>query len=169
MSEGVEVRECACGCGEVFSPRKARSRFLVGHNSRRTVRTGRPDWIVDVRGCWIWQGRLTDEGYPRGWDRQRKTMRGAHQIMYEQERGPVPDGCELDHLCRETRCVNPAHLDAVPHKVNYLRSSRIRLTPDQITEIRRRYAQGGIRQADLGAEYGIGQSHVSQIVRGTIW
>lgn len=41
--------------------------------------------------------------------------------MYEHVKGPVPDGLELDHLCRVHNCVNPAHLEAVTHAENVRR------------------------------------------------
>jgi hypothetical protein len=52
--------------------------------------------------------------------RQNKLV---HTIAYELLIGPVPDGLELDHLCRIRHCVNPAHLEAVPHRVNVLRGT----------------------------------------------
>lgn len=45
----------------------------------------------------------------------------AHRAVYEHLRGPIPVGLELDHLCRNTRCVNPAHLEPVTHRENALR------------------------------------------------
>ena len=42
----------------------------------------------------------------------------AHRVAYELFIGPIPDGLELDHLCRHRNCINPAHLEAVPHQVN---------------------------------------------------
>lgn len=45
----------------------------------------------------------------------------AHKLMWEFVNGPVPEGLELDHLCRNHSCVNPDHLEPVTHKVNVLR------------------------------------------------
>lgn len=45
----------------------------------------------------------------------------AHVWLYEQLRGPVPDGMELDHTCRNRRCVNPDHLEPVTHLQNMVR------------------------------------------------
>ncbi|MEV4271931.1 HNH endonuclease signature motif containing protein [Micromonospora aurantiaca (nom. illeg.)] len=52
-------------------------------------------------------------------------IRPAHRIAYEMKRGPVPDGLELDHLCRNRRCVRPAHLEPVTRRTNLLRGETI--------------------------------------------
>lgn len=43
---------------------------------------------------------------------------GAHRVAYEEIMGPVPEGLELDHLCRTRSCVNPSHLEPVTHREN---------------------------------------------------
>lgn len=70
------------------------------------------------RTCWLWVGALA-QGYGRFWFKGR--TRQAHVVAYEHCIGPVPAGCELDHLCRVRRCVNPRHVEPVPHRVNVLR------------------------------------------------
>lgn len=45
----------------------------------------------------------------------------AHRLAYEFIRGPIPDGLQLDHLCRVRRCVNPAHLEPVSQRENLIR------------------------------------------------
>jgi len=72
-------------------------------------------------GCWLWKGSLSTLGYAR-W-RLDGRQQGAHRIAYEALVGPVPEGLELDHLCRVRHCVNPAHLEPVTHRDNVLRGT----------------------------------------------
>lgn len=70
--------------------------------------------------CWLWTGKLTDRGYGRTSFRRR--LQFIHRIAYVLLVGPIPEGHELDHLCRVRNCVNPAHLEPVVHRINSLRS-----------------------------------------------
>lgn len=62
--------------------------------------------------CWIWTGSLSN-GYGRFSTGGRGKNGGAHCFAYQLLVGPVPDGLELDHLCRNPACVNPRHLEPV--------------------------------------------------------
>lgn len=72
---------------------------------------------IPFSGCWIFMGALNQSGY--GWvgtgTHERKSDR-AHRLMYQHYVGPIPDGKELDHLCRVRSCCNPFHLEAVTRK-----------------------------------------------------
>lgn len=76
-------------------------------------------------GCWEWTDRLQENGYGKlmhvGGRRGRHEW--AHRAAYELFVGPIPDGLVLDHLCRNTACANPKHLEAVTHKTNCLRGA----------------------------------------------
>lgn len=67
--------------------------------------------------CWPYLGYRTAKGYGL---HGRTT---AHRFVYIVTFGPVPKGYTIDHLCRCRHCVNPAHLQAVPHRANVARGT----------------------------------------------
>lgn len=71
--------------------------------------------------CWHWPGSTMGRGagYGHVWIGGR--LRTLHVLLWERLHGPVPPGLELDHLCRNTRCCNPDHLEAITHRENILR------------------------------------------------
>ena len=70
-------------------------------------------------GCWEWVAGLGTGGYASfSWD--GKTCL-AHKLAYQRLVGQVPDGLELDHMCRVRHCVNPEHLEPVTHVENVRR------------------------------------------------
>lgn len=73
---------------------------------------------IKEKGCWYYTGART-LGYGRLWKDGQQDY--AHRIAYELFVGPIPKGLEIDHLCRNRGCVNPAHLEAVPRKINAYR------------------------------------------------
>src|SRR6266568_8464909 len=73
--------------------------------------------------CWLWIAGMDNHGYGT-FDIGQQKRRG-HQIAWQLLRGPVPDGLELDHLCRVPLCVNPNHLEPVTHRENTLRGEGI--------------------------------------------
>lgn len=70
-------------------------------------------------GCWNWTGCTSKDGYGILVIR-RKTFY-MPRYSWEIKHGPMPDGLEPDHLCRNRACVNPDHLEPVTHRVNVLR------------------------------------------------
>jgi len=110
--------------------------------------------------------------------------------------GAIPDGMFVLHSCDNPSCVRIDHLFLGTHQQNMddcqakgryqrgLRNGRYtkpesnlrgeengasKLTQEQVDEMRRRYAEGGISQKALGAELGITQQTVSKIIRGERW
>ena len=76
---------------------------------------------IDASGdCWQWLGVLTVRG-GYGQVSVGGRMKTAHRIIYGLLVGAIPEGLTLDHLCRNTACVNPAHLEPVTHRENNLR------------------------------------------------
>lgn len=78
-----------------------------------------PPHRPDLGPCWLWTAGKTGQGY--GAFRAGLALARAHRFVYELLVGPIPDGLELDHLCRVHSCVNPDHLELVTHRVNTLR------------------------------------------------
>lgn len=76
---------------------------------------------VDKRAdCWEWTAAQNGNGY--GVVTVRSIVVLAHRASYLIANGSIPDGLELDHLCRNKSCVNPEHLEAVTHEENMRRA-----------------------------------------------
>lgn len=71
-------------------------------------------------GCWVWPGAH----YIYGYIKIRGKQHYVHRVAYELWKGPIPDGLQMDHLCRRTLCCNPDHLEAVTAKENVRRAGK---------------------------------------------
>ncbi len=99
---------------------------------RERPRTGRPkspitdriDRLVEKadNGCWNWIGHIARNGYGTLCVDGKTTA--AHRASYGAFVGPIPTGLDIDHLCRNRKCCNPQHLEAVTRSVNVLRASK---------------------------------------------
>lgn len=86
---------------------------------RNRVR-GLPWNLVDKNhpdGCWVWLGSKDKDGY------SRSSCGLGHREFYTYLVGEIPDGLQVDHLCRNRSCVNPEHLELVTPKVNTQRGT----------------------------------------------
>lgn len=83
-----------------------------------------PRCVEDERGCWVFQGAIT-QGYGAIGLGGRSAGRGyAHRVAYEYFIAEVPAGLDLDHLCRNRACCNPWHLEPVSRAINVDRGLR---------------------------------------------
>lgn len=166
--ESSEDGLCLCGCGKQteIATRTVGSRGWVRGKSkpfygmhRRTCEKG-PRYIVDpVTGCWDWQWKLNIGGYGQT-NKDGRTL-SAHVLFYEETNGPVPEGKVLDHLCRNRRCCNPAHLEPVSFTENIRRGIATYITREQACEIMELY--GTMTGHDVARKFSITPTRVYQI------
>lgn len=124
-------------CKQAGCERPQHARGMCASHYQRWLRDGAPEKLIrrgtrnsleealeahvtqQDDGCWVWTGYRDKLGYGRF---SYGEMRGmAHRAYYEAHAGPVPDGLELDHLCRNPACVRPDHLEPVTHQENIRR------------------------------------------------
>lgn len=107
-------------------------RWWKSHPDKTPVATRTPEerfWAKvqggDVTTCWLWMGSTADRGYG-GTFRPEEGAKSTrpHRWAYEHLIGPIPEGLEIDHLCRNRACVNPWHLEPVTAVVNTARAHR---------------------------------------------
>lgn len=169
---------CGCGCGEATrtatkTDRRAGQtkgvalRFIAGHHNRLR----RIGHALEDRGyltpCWIWQGALNDRGYALGGGNGLGRL--AHRVIWEREHGLVPEGFELDHLCRVRCCVNPEHLEVVTHAENMRRGYVVSARPAPAgfpSTLRAARVTARLSQSDLARRLGCSQAAVAWWERG---
>lgn len=166
------MKTCECGCGQPTNliTENDASQGLVKGTYRRFVRNHRykspVEYVVDERGCWVWQRAKASAGYglmPVG-----EGIDYAHRVYYRNARGQIPEGMHLDHLCRNRACVNPDHLEPVPPHINSHRGIKTRLTAAIVVDIRTRVSQGE-RTEPICKQYGLSFTHVASICKGERW
>jgi hypothetical protein len=101
---------------------------------------------VSVGDCWEWTGTVTRKGYGlvKFPDHRRKVV---HRQAWEMLVGPIPDGLDLDHLCRNRKCLNPDHLEPVTRRENLMRGATLARVNAQKTHCPQRHPYAG---ANLG-------------------
>lgn len=98
---------------------------------------------ADAKGCWIWDGYCDPNGYARIYNRDRKRGEWAHRFSYEAHKAPLSAGQEVDHVCQQTNCVNPDHLEAVT------RSEHTRRTMERLGKDDKHLAAAHLRRMGL--------------------
>ena len=82
--------------------------------------------IDKQRGCWLWQGEVTWNGYGRAWFMNYRYV--SHRLFYwllVKDNFCLEDyKIELDHLCETRNCCNPRHMEKVKRQVNIKRKFR---------------------------------------------
>jgi hypothetical protein len=96
---------------------------IVGNDKERFLSK-----IEKTDSCWIWKGTVNpDSGYGRIQITNDgiKKSHYAHRYSYELTKGNIPPKMVIDHLCRNTACVNPDHLEAVTNRENGIRGNQV--------------------------------------------
>ena len=131
-------------------------------------------------GCWLWEGAVSAFGY--GWVRYAGRAHHAHRAVWMCIHGDIPRSVLVCHLCDNRLCVNPDHLYAGTHRQNMddaVRRHRMsraptawgekhpnaKLTDDEVATIRCRLAAGEM-QKTIAEEFGVSQSHISDLRSG---
>jgi hypothetical protein len=176
---------CQCGCGEKtrIADRTwaARGwvkglplRYVNGHQGRHArlgtgVSLDESYAVVDcgyVTPCWVWQRATDRKGY--GSVGYGGKVRKAHCVFWERAHGPVPEGLQLDHLCRNPSCVNPDHLEPVSGTENVRRGRGTILSRQLVREIRTRIACGDGNR-EIASDFGVSHVTISAIRHGRLW
>jgi hypothetical protein len=134
----------------------------------------------DENGCTLWTGCTDRGGYGRFRHLGRRVVR-AHR--YAAGMLDWPREIQTRHTCHVRACVNPEHLTFGSSADNMrdrdeagrqaqqkgVDNGNAKLTEEQVIEIRRRYADGGVTQQELGDEFGVARRTISDIIRREIW
>lgn len=138
--------------------------------------------MIPFHTCWEWIGAgRTGLGYGRigGGGADGKLLQ-AHRVSYEIHNGQIPKGFEVCHSCDNPSCVNPHHLFIGPHidnakdMVNKNRQAKgsangfSKLTEQEVIKIRKLLSNGA-KQYDLANQFGISQTHISEIKLRKVW
>lgn len=117
-------------------------------------RNATADYKIDEDGCWVWL-KSTLDGYGLcGKGR-------AHRVYYEVANGPIPEGFDIHHLCKNPLCVNPRHLEPLDrraHKLEHLLNEKGR-SFSHILQVRAERAEGATFRA-LAEKHGLSYSTV---------
>lgn len=195
MSNHSTTRSCL-HCGQDFYNRPSHNeRYCSKQCWIQSINVRAEETFVSkltrTDSCWIWQGKPHPRsGY--GFFVLYGTTMGAHRASWTLFRGEIPDGLFVCHHCDNRLCVNPDHLFLGTHQQNMQdmrakgrgrNGSRSKpenlprgednkmskLTEDQVREIRRLYALGGISETSLATEFGVTQSTIGRVVRRECW
>lgn len=82
-------------------------------------------YFIALDGCWIWTAKINERGYGVFWLAGKN--RKAHRVSYELHVQRIPEGMQIDHLCRQPACVNPHHLEVVTQKENNRRKPGVKI------------------------------------------
>lgn len=130
-------------------------------------------------GCWLWLGSKTLAGY--GYFRVGNKMKRAHRVSFELFKGDILGDFYVLHTCDIPSCVNPNHLFLGTQKDNMrdmMRKGRlcpsekhpkVKLTTEQVIEIRKLYSLGKSSMWDLAQSYAMSYKAIHSVLTFKTW
>jgi hypothetical protein len=175
----LKITQLCERCGKPFHPwpkrKNTKARMFCSIQCREVPVVER-FWLQVGKtiGCWTWKGRVDKDGYGEFYPLM------AHRFSWQLHNGPIPENLCVLHHCDNPPCTNPDHLYiGTPSDNAHDRMIRGRergelhgmaiVNESQVREIRHRYVTENISQEYLGAEYGLSQTSISQIVLRKCW
>lgn len=95
--------------------------------------------IDKTEECWEWTGARNERGYSNVWVNGK--CRRAYRVYYELVVGEIEAGYELDHLCENTACIRPSHLEPVSHRENITRHFRRKKTGVSLDRLKEKQSE----------------------------
>lgn len=113
--ESLSVYKIKKLCGKHYQRLKTYGSFDLPEppTMREVLEGGR---AISASGCWEWTGAVATTGYGRFGAGEY-----VHRLSHEVYKGPIPEGHQVDHLCRNRVCFNPDHIEAVTQEENLRR------------------------------------------------
>ncbi len=177
-SPSIPYGYCHCGCGNWTNiiPKNCNAKgdikgeprlYLRGHRNRKLG----PNFSVGPdTGCWNWLKTTVRSGrsHVYGLFTHDGRQRYAHRYYYEKTRGPIEAGKVLHHVCKNTLCVNPDHLQPLTPAEHRAVEGIAKLSPDEVREIKRRLARG-THLSVLASVYRVHVDTIRNIEKGRTW
>lgn len=187
---------CMCGCGqrttlvEFTSAPRGRfkgdfNRYVANHS--HALKSFEKYRVNPKTGCWDWLRKKNPQGYGMMWRGHR--CYGAHVLFWIDANGPIPEGCDLHHRCKNKGCVNPAHLEPLSRidheardgRLDFLRdygksrahiermrqSKQVKLTPEKREQAWT--LKGTMSNKRIGTMLGVSSSTIDRLFDGTCW
>jgi len=161
----IPTTELAGQMGKSLKAIGARA-ILLGLKGPQLTKRQRKRYRINPKtGCWEWLGYIDKKGYAIGRGNKGVTIY-AYRQSYIESKGPIPEDCEVDHRCRNRRCINPEHLEAVTHAVNVQRGRVAKLTEEDVDFIR---ANRGILAKQLAQQFNVHKETIYRVRRADTW